>query len=256
MTVDDTLRGLEYANLALCVILVGRLLQTGLFRPYHFFFIYQAYDALQSLFAFHQFKTERAGLLAYIGFQIPKLITSALVVLEIYRLSLERHPAIDKFSRKIVLYVFGACVLVSMVGVYYTHPLPREELRVYFFAILRSFDAANLLFLAVMGAFLLWFPIRLRRNLVAYVLGYVVYFASQAALLTYGILAHNVRQKQINNIAFYAITLVCLGFWIRSMQPEGEQKTTVTGHWWNPEENQRLIEKLDEINNTLERMAK
>jgi hypothetical protein len=245
-----------YANLLMGAILVWRLFQTGLFRPYNYFFIYQLYDAFESSASFYRIRSEHAQLLAYIGFQSPKLIASALVVLEIYRLSLEPHHAIARFGRKIVLYAFAACVLVAFLWVYFIQAPPKQALRIYFFAIERSIDSADLLFLGLMGAFLLWFPVRLRRNLVAYVSGFVIYFLTKVAALTYSILGQNIWQKQFNNVALYAITLLCLWFWIRSMRPVGEKETTVTGHRWNPEENERLIEQLNEINNSLQRMAK
>ncbi len=255
MNLDATLDWFKYVNLGLALILVWRLLQTRLYLPYRFFFIYQAYDALESILGLYQLDP-RSGLYRYVALQSIKWILTALVVLEIYRLSLEKSPAIAEAGRRAVLYFYAFCVMASMTWVYFTDASPKEWLRTYSLAIERSLTVADLLFLGGLSLFLTRFPIRLRKNLVAYVLGFVAYFVSKGIFDSFGVISRDARAKQITNVALYAITLVILAFWIRAMRKTGEAETTEMRPQRTAVESERLREQLDEINTTLERLLK
>jgi hypothetical protein len=115
-------------------------------------------------------------------------------------------------------------------------------------------DSTQLLFLCAMGAFLAWFPVEIRRNLVVYIVGFLVYFLARWSALM--LLLRRTAHSEWLNVTLYAIILVCIGFWIRAMQTAGEEEKTTTGYRWNPEEMARLKAQLDEINDSLERLAK
>ena len=115
-------------------------------------------------------------------------------------------------------------------------------------------DSTQLLFLCVMGVFLAWFPVEIRRNLVVYISGFVVYFSARWTALI--LVLRHATLSQWLNVALYAITLVCVGFWIWAMQKAGEEEKTVTGPLWNREEMGRLKAQLDEINDSLERLVR
>jgi hypothetical protein len=105
-----------------------------------------------------------------------------------------------------------------------------------------------------MGAFLAWFPVEIRKNLVVYIMGFLVYFLARWSVLM--LFLRRTPNSEWLNVALYAIILVCIGFWIHAMQRAGEEEKTTTGYHWNPEEMARLKGQLDEINDSLERLAK
>jgi hypothetical protein len=118
----------------------------------------------------------------------------------------------------------------------------------------RSMNFLTLLFLLIVSALLLWFPIRVRRNIVVYISGFVLFSASRS----FGLLLSNLRPQDARLIStiLLGLTLLCLLIWIAGIQPEGELVTDTPGFRRNPETMQRLSDQLDSINAALTRFVR
>jgi len=130
----------------------------------------------------------------------------------------------------------------------------QEILPHYFNTFEGALDSVVALFLIGATLFLLWFPVRVPRNVVMVMAGVVVYMVSHWAML----LLLNLYPRAIHQVFTVplGIYLLCLIFWIFSVQRSGESVTTVTGHRWKPEETERLLGQLDTINARLQQLAR
>ncbi len=255
MTADESLRWLEYADIAATLLLVGRLVNQRLQRAYRWFFIYLVFDLIESfsgLVPLHQ----RAGVYRYVIGQTIVTTLGVFVIVEIYRLALAERKALARFGRNLVIYAFLSSLLLTViVQLFSAHAAGIQfALLRYTFVFEGVVDSTQLLFLCAMAAFLAWFPVEIRRNLVVYISGFLVYFAARWFVLV--LFLRRTAHSEWLNVGLYAIILVCIGFWIQAMQTAGEDQKTTTGHRWNPEEMERLKAQLDEINDSLERLAK
>jgi hypothetical protein len=102
---------------------------------------------------------------------------------------------------------------------------------------------------------LLWFPIKVRRNIVVYIAGFVVF----AGARSFGLLLLNLLPQPATVIVstiLLAVTLLCLLIWIFGIRPEGERATATPGYRRDPEAMERLSRQLDAINATLARFVR
>jgi hypothetical protein len=118
----------------------------------------------------------------------------------------------------------------------------------------RSMNIVILLFLLLISVLLLWFPIRVRRNIVVYISGFVLFSASRS----FGLLLYNLRPQdaRLTSTILLGLTLLCLLIWIVGIEPEGELATATPGYRRNPETMQRLSHQLDSINAALTRYVR
>jgi hypothetical protein len=112
-----------------------------------------------------------------------------------------------------------------------------------------------LLFVVFIALFLLWFPIPLNRNTVVHCGVFAGYFLTKSAtFLVLGFVSEGAT-PHVNAAIRLLVTLCCAG-WIFGLTRMGENIPAKIGHYWNPEEEQRLMAQLDSINRTLVHSAK
>ncbi len=119
----------------------------------------------------------------------------------------------------------------------------------------RTLNFVILLFLLLISILLLWFPIKVRRNIAVYISGFVLF----AATRSFGLLLFNLLPQEFTvavSTVMLALTLVCLLIWIIGIRPEGERATSTPGYRQDPEAMQRLGRQLDAINATLARFVR
>jgi hypothetical protein len=124
-----------------------------------------------------------------------------------------------------------------------------------FLTVERSLDFAILIFLLLITGLVIWFPLKVRRNIVLYISGFMVFYLSR----TCGTLLANLLSPQFLNVinnALMSLSFCCLIGWLSSLRREGEDTTDVVGHRWNPAAIERLSDQLDAINATLVRFGR
>jgi hypothetical protein len=249
-------RTLFYLNIIAELVLLCRLGQTKLYRIYTPLFCYLAVQALGSSVLATLPIASRGYVYVYWVEQTISVLMAVFVVQDLYRIALLEHPAVASFARRAVLIATALAAVVALSGIRLDFTmLPGQYPDIHrFLTFERSVDFLTLLFLLIVSALLLWFPIKVRRNIIVYISGFVLFFASRSA----GILLYNLRPQNGRFIStvLLGLTLVCLLIWIAGIRPEGELVTATPGYRSNPETMQRLSRQLDSINSALSRFVR
>lgn len=246
-----------YLDLAAIIGLIVSLVLNRLYRVYRCFFAYMAADALETVVGLAFFGDHNLYAYIYLAGQFLKLILAVFVVLELYRLALQGHPALAKFGRNTVAYVLIAAALVAAAGLTLDRYVPpgRSPILHRFFSFERTMDVWLMIFLILISLFMTWFPVRLSRNRVLYITGFVLYFLSRSA----GLLLINLEPQQWKtsiDTVMLALASACLLMWLVALKAAGEETMTVIGHRWDPASMDRLTGQLDAINATLVRFSR
>jgi hypothetical protein len=249
-------RTLFYLNIVAELVLLWRLVDAKLYRNYIPLFYYWTAQAVGSLALMALPITSRRYLYGYWGAQTIYVIMAVFVVQDLFRSALLEHPAVASLARRTMLAAMAIAAAVALSGVTLDFTmLPGQYPDMHrFLTFERSMNFLTLLFLLIVSALLLWFPIKVRRNIVVYISGFVLFSASRSA----GILLYNLRPQNGRFIStvLLGLTLVCLLIWIAGIRPEGELVTATPGYRSNPETMQRLSRQLDSINSALSRFLR
>jgi len=176
----------------------------------------------------------------------------ALIVLELYGLILSDLTGIASFSRLYLKISIGVAILVSLL-LLLVEKTPHDRYS-GFMVVDRAIVTSLLVFVLLLTAFLVYYPIPINRNLVVYSIGYAVYFLAKAGFL----LAVNVSNTgyRLFGIAVITASTVCMLFWLVGLSSRGEEKTLVIGHRWNREDQDKVLERLKAINASLLRAGR
>jgi hypothetical protein len=248
------MRQVPHAEFALLLLqhlilagLVLRVIVTGLFRTYPYFFGYLLVASLQAL------------ILAFLSpgspsYEYPWMITQALltcsgvfVLLELYALVLRDLRGIASTSRRYLKICLGLAISASLL-LLLVENAPIGPITA-FMVIDRALVTSMLIFLLLLTAFMVYYPIPINRNLVVYSIGYAVYFLTKASSL----LMLNTHYAWIRPFAFLVITActVSMLFWLVGLRSEGAEREMTIGHRWNRENQDELLAQLKAINASL-----
>jgi hypothetical protein len=246
----------SYLSLVVEIALILNLIRNGLYRVYKWFFAYLAVDAVETVVgSVFQAELTVFGCI-YVAGQTLKLILAVFVVLEFYRLALERHPALSSFGRATVSYALAAAALIAGLSISFNGPPPgKGQVILYrFFTFERIMNVWMLAFVLMIGLFLSWFPVVLKRNGALYIAGFAIYFLARSAALLVVNLTPQWRARISD--AMLVTTITCMLVWLFALTRRGEQVTTIVGHRWRPSEVARLTGQLDAINAKLLRLSR
>jgi hypothetical protein len=250
-------KGIVCVTGALAAAVLAKLWWSGLVSAYKMLFCYLTADFLSSVAAVTIRYDTKRYVDVYFASQTVKIILAAFVLVEIYALALAGTPALARFGRNVVSYILGAAALVPVVGLFVDHVPSRIPYLHSFFLFERTMDGTMAIFLIIISIFMGWFPVRLRRNVIVYIGGFIVWALSRSALV------HIVNQwlgnKQVSMVANSVqmfIEMGCLLLWLLELRREGESRTAVVGHLWNRAEAERLTDQLDAINRSLEHLRR
>jgi hypothetical protein len=248
-----------YLDLAAIIGLIVSLSVNGLFRVYPCFFAYMTADALEGIAAQVFFAGNHHNnfyAYFYLAGQFVKLILSVFVVLELYRVALQGHPALARWGRNTVAYVLVIAAAVAVAGLTIDRYVPPGHSAILhrFNSFERTMDTWLVIFLILISLFMTWFPVRLKRNSVLYIVGFVIYFLSRSA----GLLLLNLYPQGdlLINSFMISIASACLLTWSVGLKAAGERITTIIGHRWDPASMDRLTGQLDSINARLIRFSR
>ena len=237
-------------------ILLWRLWSEKLAGVYLWLTVFLAAEMFQSAIAFPFSRKSNAYILLF-EFSTPVIwLLAYLVVLELYRLTLEAYPGISSVGRKAVSWCMGLAVAVSVV---FAIPDLRgaggaEPFIIRIFPILeRSTLLGLLLFLVLIQIFLFHYRLPLSRNRMIYVTGYAVYFGiSMAVDIVWAGLG--IRVAAAFGLWTVAAGGVILILGAALLSQKGEAKVTL-----NPDadtDRARLQNQLAEMNRMLSRAAR
>jgi hypothetical protein len=251
--------GVWYLTIGLTAAVLGKLSLGGLLKIYKLLFCYLAVSLLSSLAALTVPNSTKAYGYLYFSSETTRILIAALVVVEIYSLALENTPALARFLRNAVGYILVAALIVPAIALFMDNSgtgVPYPYLRL-FYLFEQTMNGTIAIFLILISLFMAWFPVRLRRNVIAYITGFIVWTLTNSAG------AHLVNQFPKNLLAIRTISSIrmgvvaaCLMWWLVVFKREGEARTAVVGHLWNRAEAERLTDQLDAINNGLARLRR
>jgi len=230
--------------------LIARLLTSGLARIYKYFFVYLLVDFLQTAEPFIiPFSRQRFYLYIFVALECVMACLYALIVLELYSVLLRDLKGIAKIAQR---YTIGAVVFSVVVALLFRSILPTPATlirQLWYFE--TPIVVSLLLFILLIAAFLLYYPVPLYRNALIYSAGYVVYFVAKAALL----FLHNMRANDLSRIcstAAMSISTACIVFWAIFLNRAGETRTVAVGNSWSTEATQeQVLRRLHELNVSL-----
>jgi hypothetical protein len=245
-------------TVGLTAAVLAKLWTIGVARGYKALFFYLTFDFLASIVALSVTYVSNWYGYFYVFAQTTKIVIAAFVLVEIYSLALEHHQALARFGRGTVSYVLAAAALIPVIGLILDKAANNGQPYLRAFLLFeQTMDATIALFLIFISIFMAWFPVRLRRNVVVYITGFVVWSLTRsvAVHLNKRFIGNWPASNVVNSIQI-CITVGCLLFWLLGLRRAGEIRTAVVGHLWNRAEGERLAEQLDAINGSLERLRR
>ena len=238
----------SYLNIAAALCLIARMLFQRLARVYRLLFLYFVVDVCGDLamLAAGLAGSDKWNAFAYYGGQAVKVVLAAFVAMELFRLALAEHPALGRFGQRVIGYFFAAGFLLAMVNVWFGFHYQGSEITGIFTAFERSMDLAVMVALLLITGFLVWYPVRMRRNVALCIGGFVLYSFERWAFLLIEALRPPVL-REVSTIML-CLSLGIFVFWTIALNRAGEKVTTVTGHRWDGPSAAHLAEQLDQIN--------
>ena len=246
-----------YLNFVAELVLLARLIQCRLHRTYRSLFLYWVFQAVATMALLPVRMGTYLYLYIYYGAQTIVILMAVFVVQDLYRVALSEHPAVASFGRRSVIWLLWRWPLSGIVGnqARFDHPCGAISAIHRFATFERMMNFVILIFLLLISGFLLWFPIKMRRNVVVYIFGFVLFCASRS----FGVLLINLRPQDATRFistVLLGLTLLCLLIWTVGIRPEGERMTATPGYRQNPETMRRLTSQLDAINAALARFVR
>src|SRR6185503_8606428 len=230
-----------YLNVVAELALLYRLIRCRLYGTYRSLFLYLLLQVVESIALLTAGQGTWLYVYIYWGAQSLNIFVALYVVQDLFHIALAEHPAIASFGRRTVLVAMALAAVVALAGVTLDATvLPGHFRTVQRFATFeRSMNFVILIFLLLISILLLWFPIKVRRNIVVYISGFVLFHASRS----FGVLLINLRPQEATRListVLLGLTLLCLLIWIVGIRPEGERVTATSGYHHDPEAMQRL----------------
>jgi len=257
MSAADWILAFEIASLAGSALTAVKLFKTGLSSQYRFFFWYFLFripNAVWPLF----FKPRSDIYFFFWVFTEPVTwIFHASVVLELFRLVLQKHKGLYSFGRWAMMAGVGVSVSISLISL-----LPRMEkahdqsrLMFWYLGLERGIMLGLAILLMFLMAFLVLYTVPISRNIRLHARIYSLFFLSSylAFLLTsvYGRHIH-----PMVNLGLVAVSAVCVFAWFLLLSPAGEEVQATHTILIGPEQERRILQQLDALNATLLRVSR
>lgn len=252
-------KGVLYLTIGLTAAVLLKLCVTGLIKIYRLLFCYLALDFLSTILAVWVPSNTTAYGYYYFAAQTLKICVAAFLLIEIYALALESTPALAKFGRNSVGYILGGAAVLPFALLWMDRDMYSGPHRFFraFLMFEQTTDGTMAVFLILISIFIAWFPVKLRRNVIVYISGFIVWWLSRSAAVHF--FNQRLANERIRDAVATAQILIgtgCLLYWLIGMRRQGEVRTAVVGHLWNRREAERLTEQLNAINDGLARLRR
>jgi hypothetical protein len=234
-------------QIAALVTLCLRMWLAGLHRVYVYFFSYLVLELLQSLIPVLVPLHSRLYRDAFVASQAFIVAFYALVVLELYSKVLGDLTGIANLARRYIQIILALAIGIALLLL----GLVKSKATVtgYLNTFEQTVMASLVVFVLLVTLFLVYYPVPLGRNIIVYLMGYVIYFLTREAVELVINLGHH-WIRVVSSLEM-TVSVLCLTFWIMTLRREGETRRAVVGHQWNPADEQRLRAQLDAINASL-----
>ena len=250
-------------QITLGVVLIARLLALRLHVVYKLFSFFLAVDVISSVVFLFQHYLNRHGVnvdyrLTWVA---ERSLMWTLMIVTVYALLgavLENLPGILRFSRRFLNSTFAVAFLVVSVSAIweYRHSdygsYTAWEDRVLFGGLLSERMVSSLVLLVIIGIlfFLLWFPVQIPRNLALFIVGFSIYSAGTSIGLLFQSLAVRGTSRPVS-ISIELLMCTCTAYWAIFITQAGERVVAKLNVRRDPQEEDRLLKSLEQINDAL-----
>jgi hypothetical protein len=259
----------QYATEALTIVLIFRLLRLRERRE-RIYFVFVLFLVVQltetsAYFAWSRWGEDKMDYrMMWIGFTA---LLDALCLWLVYSLAkavLAELPGIFRFSRMLLNIAFPLAILVAFFtapGEYWVANGPKmrdpvDRLLSFCFVADRAIGMASVLILIAILAFILWFPVKMSKNLAIFSVGFVVYFTAKTGLeLLRSYSTSGLKNTPLLSTIDSVVLITCFLYWIAFIVPQGEAAQVRMGHSWRLAEQNRLVEQLESLNGALMRSS-
>jgi hypothetical protein len=231
-----------------------RLWHTGLYRRYPILFSFMTFTAIYELSPEVLNVAHAAYFWVWVYSQPITWVLDILVVRELCRVILEKHPGLVTLGR---WGMYGGVVVAAFLSFLSLLPhisssMPaRSRLIAYWIATGRGVTLALAIFLILMLFALSRYPVHLSRNVILNALLFTLVFLcdSLAAILT---TIFDMRMNPWLAVAVQAAEVSCLLLWFFRLNPEGEH-TQFSWIRFRPEYEKRVLQRLDTLSSIVGR---
>lgn len=259
-------RSAQYISDILALLLIIRFasIRVSLPRVYRLFGFFLGFQLLESLIslALDAFRGHVDYRLIWMSLRVVAWVLSLWMVYALVSELLQALPGILRFSRLLLNIVFSLAVLAALLTVvpeytaagaaHFKDPIDRAL--VTFYVLDRAVSMAAFLVLVCILAFVLWFPVQMRRNLAVFSVGLVAYFGARVGIS----LLRTYWLRDYSHLLITVITWIlplCYLYWIFLISSQGQAAEVRPGHSWRLDEQRRLMAQLESMNTALLRAA-
>jgi hypothetical protein len=123
------------------------------------------------------------------------------------------------------------------------------------FLVQRSIFLSLVIFLFIILIFLARYPVSLTRNVVLHSFVYSAFFLSHSlALLFRTVIGYDVGRSV--NLVLVGVSTACVLAWLVLLSRRGEEQAMTWHRRWEPDQERRLVEQLNAMNQSLMRVAR
>ncbi len=237
-------------------VLLVRIAWTRLYRRYPLFTGLLAVQLAQELILLPFASNRNVYALIFFISEPVVWLFYYLVLFELFAVALKDYPGIAFLTRwalRIVLPLALAFSLLLLIpDLNGSHPAQYPILHVFQVAH-RTVVLTALVWLSLLIALIVRYPIALSRNAIVYSAGYAVYFGVKSALL-FVLNEIGLGLTPAFSLVMLAVSAICLLSWAVLLTPEDGNHTGIMAISWKPGEKERLREQLTAINAALFRI--
>lgn len=230
----------------------ARLFRNGLSLRYKIFFAYVVFRVPNAAWTFFVDTKSKTYQFWWMILEPMLWVFYVLLVLELYRLVLEKYPGIYTLGRRFMYLGVGVSITISALSLIpKISPQTPQRSRIlgYFIAAERGIDFSLAIFILLLLLFLVVFRVPLSRNVKVHAAIYSVYFLSNTMVFLLRSL-FGLRMSDEMNILLVAASCGCLIAWLFLLSPGGELVAAPVARVSAGDE-ERILVHLDALNRTL-----
>jgi len=231
-----------------------KLYRTGLHRRYRIFFAYLIFQVPCIASALFLNVTGAAYLRFFVCAEPVLMVLYVLMVLELYRLVLERYQGLYTLGRWAMAVAMVIALAVSIISLREaTAKVQKYSFFVFETEVEVRLDLALVLFILLIIWFLSRYPIRLNRNVVLHTVIYSVFFFANSLGLVFWFF--QIKIIEAVNTSLMGMSSACVVAWWIGLTKKGEE-VQVHLPSLGPGAEQRVLQQLEALNATLLRTSR
>ena len=234
-------------NLLAFVALLVRVVSLRLTRSYPALIVWLVFNVAASIPPWILAMDMRFYRWFFVCAESSEVLLFCWMVLELYAGVLRGLPGLATVARRIIQIVLPVTVVASL-SLLAGDANPRGPVMTVYVAS-RVLITALVLFVLAITAFMSWFPIRVPRNTLVYLIGFAVYLLPSGASLFLRNSGH--AATWLGGVVGMIACTVCLLFWAAGLSRTGETTLIAPGRVFHPADEARLLTQLESINRTL-----